>query len=181
MKTILCLFTLLVLTLLPAPAQGTDAEALAFLKTHTPKIFAALAALKDAEPDDYRSALDDARKAAADHAKFSAAGDTNAAAAAVKMYEIDFAAIGVADGIVASKNDTEKQRLTNKLRGLIDASFEQWIIVEQARIQRLDQELAALKSEVANAITNRAKVVSADTAQLIEESRTFRKNQRKQK
>jgi hypothetical protein len=181
MKTILCLFTLLVLPFMPATAQSTDAEALAFLKTHAPKIFAEISALKDVEPADYRSALDDARKAAADCTKFTAAGDTNAAAAGVKMYEIDFAAIGVADEIVASKDDAEKQRLTDKLHGLIDASFEQWVIVEQARIRRLDKELAALKSEVTNAITNRAKVVAADTAQLIEESRTFRKNKNKPK
>jgi hypothetical protein len=35
-----------------ARAQSTDAEALAFLKSHTPKILAEISALKEVEPAD---------------------------------------------------------------------------------------------------------------------------------
>ena len=100
MKTLLPLIAAFAL-LLPAAAQSTDAAALAFLKTHAPKIHSRISALKDSEPADYRSALDDAQKAAADHAKLTAAGDTKAAAASLKMYELDYQAIAIADKIVA--------------------------------------------------------------------------------
>ncbi len=175
MKTIRHLLAALALLLLPAAAQSTDAEAFAFLQKHAPKIHAELAALKAAAPADYRDALDDARKAAADYAKLEAAHDPAAAAAFLKMYAIDFEAISVADDIVASKGATETERLTKQLRGLIEASFEQWAIVEQARIARLEKELAALKTEHTAAVANRAKVVDGDTAKLIEESRAFQK------
>lgn len=181
MKRIFHLLAALALLLAPVAAQSTDADALAFLKKHAPEIHAEISTLKNSEPADYRSALDDARKAAAEHAKLIAAGDAKAAAACVKMYAIDFEAIGVADEIIASKDDAEKARLTTKLRGLIDASFEQWAVVEQARIQRLDRELAALKTDYQQAITDRTKVVERDTAQLIEESRAFQKSKTKQK
>lgn len=181
MKRLFHLLATLALLLLPAAAQSTDADTVAFLKTHAPEIHAEISALKNSEPADYRSALDDARKAAAEHAKLIAAGDTKAAAACVKMYAIDFEAIGIADEIIASKDEAEKARLTTKLRGLIDASFEQWAIVEQARIQRLDKELAALKGDYQQAVADRAKVIERDTAKLIEESRAFQKAKTKQK
>jgi hypothetical protein len=180
MKTLLPLIAALSL-LLPAAGQSTDSEALAFLKTHAPKIHAEISALKDSEPSDYRSALDDAQEAAADHAKLAAAGDTKAAVACLKMYEIDYEAIAIADKIVATKAPIESEQLTKQLRGLIDASFAQWAIVEQARVERLEKQLAALKTELTDALANRAKVVEGDTAKLIEECRTFQNTKTKQK
>lgn len=172
------LYTLLaaLLLLLPAAAQSTDAEALAFLQKHAPSIHAEITALKDTEPADYRDALDDACKAAAEFAKLEAAGDTRVTAAYLKMYELDFAAIGLADEIAACSDKTQITALTKKLHGLIDASFEQWAIVEAARIARLEKELAALKAEHADAIANRTRVVERDAASLIEESRAFQKS-----
>lgn len=181
MNRLFHLLTVLALLLLPAAGQSTDADALTFLKKHAPEIHAEISALKSSAPADYRSALDDARKAATEHAKLIAAGDTKAAAACVKMYATDFEAVGIADEIVASKDEAAKTRLTTKLRGLIDASFAQWTIVEQARIQRLDKELVALKTDYQQAVADRAKVVERDTAKLIEESRTFQKSKAKQK
>ena len=181
MKPLFQLIAALSLLLLPAAAQSTDAEALAFLKKHAPKIHAEISALEKSGPADYRSALDDARKAAADYAKLETAGDAKAAAAYLKMYAIDFEAIGIADEIVARKDAAESERMTKKLRGVIDASFEQWAIVEQARIQRLDKELAALKGDYQQAVADRAKVIERDTAKLIEESRAFQKAKTKQK
>lgn len=178
MKHILTALAMLALSLLPAAAQSTDAEALAFLKKHAPKVHAQIVVLEKAEPADYRDALADARKAAAEFAKLETARDAAATAAYLKMYELDFEAIGVADDIVASTDAAETERLTKRLRGLLDASFEQWAIVEQARIARLEKELAALKQEHATAVANRAKVVDGDTAKLIEESRAFQKSKR---
>ena len=175
MKTLLQLIAALALLLLPAAAQSTDAEALTFLKAHAPKIHAEISALKNSEPADYRSALADARKTAAEHAKLTVAGDAKAAAACLKMYEIDFEAIGIADEIVASKDTAETERLTKQLRGLIDASFAQWAIVEQARARRLEKELTSLKNELAAAMANRTKVVDGDTTKLIEECRAFQR------
>ena len=117
MKPLLHLPAVLALLLLSAAAQSIHADALTFLKKHAPEIHAEISALKNGEPADYRSALDDARKAAAEHAKLIATGDTKAAAACVKMYAIDFEAVGISDEIVASKDDAEKARLTTKLRG----------------------------------------------------------------
>ena len=176
MKTIQTILATLALLALPAAAQSTDAEALAFLQKHAPKIHAKISALQKTGPADYRDALDEARKAAADFAKIESAGDAPATTAFLKMYEIDFEAISVADQIVASEDAAETALLTKKLRGLIDASFEQWAIVEQARIARLEKELAALKTEHAGAIAKRAKVVDDDTAKLIDESRAFQKS-----
>ncbi len=164
----------LALLLAPALAQDADMAAIAFLQKHAPKIHADIAALKTTAPADYRSALDDAAKAAADYAKL--ADDPKAASAFLKMYALDFEAVGIADAIVASNDAAQTERLTKQLRGLIDASFEQWAIVEQARIARLEKELAVLKTEHAAAVASRAKVVDTDAAKLIEESRAFQKS-----
>ena len=171
------LFAAILLLLLPAIALAdvSEAEAIAFLKKHAPAIHAKVAPLKTSDPADYRSALDDAKKTAADFAKLEATGDQTATAACLKMYAIDYDAIDVSDAILATADAKEKERLTGKLRGLIDASFEQWAIVEQARIRRVEQELAKLKADLQAAITNREQVVERDTAKLIEESRAFQK------
>jgi hypothetical protein len=100
---------LLILALAPAllRAQVTDADALAFLQKHAPEIHRQVAPLEKSDPQDFRSALDDAKQAAAKHAKFVAAGDSAAAAAGLKMYSLDFAAISIANDIVQSKDKAE--------------------------------------------------------------------------
>ena len=45
----------------------------------------------------------------------------------------------------------------------------------------MEQELAKLKTDLQDAITNREKVVERDTAKLIEESRAFQKTKMKNK
>ena len=175
------LLATILLFLLPALAFAdvSEAEAIAFLKKHAPAIHAQVAPLKTSDPADYRSALDDAKKAAADFAKLEATGDQTAMAAYLKMYATDYEAIDVSDEILATADAKEKERLTGKLRGLIGASFEQWAIVEQARIRRTEQDLAKLKADLQEAIANREKVVERDTAKLIEESRAFQKTKSK--
>jgi hypothetical protein len=173
-------FILLIFALMSAPlrAQVTDAGALAFLQKHAPEIHRQVAPLEKSDPQDFRSAIDDAKQAATEHAKFVAAGDTAAAAASLKMYALDFAAIGLADDIVQSKDDEETKQLTAKLREVISASCEQWAIVEQARIRRMEGELAKLKTELQAALADKNGVVEKDTAALIEECREY---QRKKK
>jgi hypothetical protein len=168
---------LLILALVPAllRAQVTDADALAFLQKHAPEIHRQVAPLAKSDPQDFRSALDDAKAAAAEHAKFVAAGDTAAAAASLKMYALDFDAIGLADDIVQSKDDAETKQLTAKLREVIAASYEQWAIVEQARIRRMEAELAKLKTELQAALADKNGVVEKDTAALIEECREYQR------
>lgn len=151
----------------------TDAAALAFLATHAPQIHAQVAPLEKSAPEDFRSAIDDAKEAAAEHAKLTTSGDTATAAAYLKMYAIDFDAIGVADEIVLTTDEAEKAKLTAKLRTLIAASFEQWTIVEQARVRRVEAELARLKAELQQAVSDKEKVIDKDTAALIGESRAF--------
>lgn len=162
---------LIAILLVPAfaNAQATDAEALAFLKKHAPPIHAEAVALKTTDPLDYSSVMEDARKAAADYAKLEAAGDTAAAAAYLKMYTTDFAATSVADELVLVKDDAEKDRLTKKLRQLIADSFDQWATVEEARVRRLEKEIAALKTDLQAALKHRERIITSDTAKLIEE------------
>lgn len=173
----------LLLTLCPVAlrAELSESDALAFLRKHAPEILHKVAPLKTNAPEDYLSALDDAKKAAADYTKIETAGDAAAAAAYLKMYALDYAAIEVADEIVAAAGTADTERLTKKLRTLIDASFEQWAIVEQARIQRMETELTKLKADLGQAISGRGKVVESDTAKLIEECRTFQQSKAKPK
>lgn len=178
-KLLTLLASLLLLLPLGASGEPGDAEALTFLKKHAPEILTEITKLKATAAADYRSALDDARKAAADYGKLEAAGDTAAAAAYVKMYAIDFDAIGVADDIVASKDEAEKTRLTQKLRELIAASFDQWTKVEQARVRRIEKELAGLKSDLQTALREREKVIESDTARLIGESKSHQAAKKK--
>jgi hypothetical protein len=89
------------------------------------------------------------------------------------MYRIDFAAISLSDQILRTSDADEKQKLTVRLRQLIAESFDQWIIVEQARIRRLEKELAGLKVDFQTALTDREKVIERDTLKLIEESRAY--------
>jgi hypothetical protein len=171
------LFFLLLLTLHAAflHAELTDAETLTFLQKQTPELYQKVAPLEKSDPEDFRSAMDDAKKAATDHAALIAAGDTTTAAAYLKMYALDFQAITLADKIVLATDEAEKEKLTVKLKSIIAASVEQWTIVEQARIRRLEAELAKLKSEFEAAITDKSKVIEKDTASLIEECRDYQK------
>ena len=179
------LYFLLSFTAFPGLRAATpddqDAASLEFLRKNAPAIHTIILSLKDGEPEDYRSAMSDAAEAAADHAALSAAGDSKAAEARLRMYVIDFDAIGVADEIAACKDEAKLPELKTKLRALIDASFAQWAIVEDARIRRMEKELAALKTAYADAVNRRAEVVESDAATLIEECREFQKNKTKVK
>lgn len=176
MKTLIhCLALMFVCGPLRA-ADMPDAEALAFLKTHAPQIHAQVAPLEMSAPQDFRSAIDDAKKAAAEYEKLTTSGDTATAAAHLKMYLMDFEAIGIADDIVLTADATEKTKLTAKLRTLIAASFEQWAIVEQARVRRVEAELTKLKAELQQTLADKDKVIEKDTAALIEECRAFQKS-----
>lgn len=152
-------------------AQSSDSEALTFLKTNRPEIHAAIIELKVTDPTDYRNALDHACIATADHARIVATGDTSAAAAYLKMYQIDFDAIGVADELAQTTDEAKKETLTQELRVLIDASFSQWALVEQARIKRLEKELAMLKVDLQKKISDRKNVVESDAQLLIREAK----------
>lgn len=72
-------------------------------------------------------------------------------------------------------DEAEKAKLTAKLRSLIAASFEQWAIVEQARVRRVETELAKLKAELQQARADKDKVIEKDAAALIEECRAYQK------
>jgi hypothetical protein len=167
MKIILLILFALPLSL---SAQNSDDEALTFLKNNCPEIHAKITSLKG---DDYATAIADARVAAVDFVRLKEAGDNAVANAYLKMYEIDFEAIGVADEIAASKDEKETERLKEKLSKLIAASFDKWAVVEQARVARLEKELGKLKLELQTAVREREKVIAADTAQLIEEARKY--------
>ncbi len=155
-------------------------DALAFVQQHAPEVHSRLLQLQTTDDMDYRSALDEASQAAADHAKILATGDTAAAAAFVKMYVIDFRAISVSDKLVSATDEAEKAQLRIDLQKLIAQSFDQWIIVEQARIQRMERELAALKADFLKAQHEREKVIESDTDKLIEESRAYQQQKAKQ-
>ncbi len=172
MKTLITFLLCMVIQTI-AQAETTEADALAFLKKHAPDIHAKLTALKSADAADYANALEDAIQATEEHAKIEASGDTEAAAAHVKMYRIDFAAIALSDQILRTKDESEKQVLTTQLRQLISDSFDQWTIVEQARIRRIEKELNNLKTDLQKAITDRDKVIDSDTQKLIEESKAY--------
>ena len=173
MKTLIHCLALLIICGPLCAADMTDADALAFLKTHAPEIHAQVAPLEMSAPQDFRSAIDDAKEAAAEHAKLTTSGDTATSTAYLKMYAIDFDAIGIADDIVLATDEAEKAKLTAKLRTLITASIEQWAIVEQARVRRVEAELAKLKTELQQALADKGKVIEKDTATLIEECREY--------
>lgn len=179
MKTIF----LFLLAFLPAflHAELTDAETLAFLQKQTPEIYQQVAPLAKSDAADFRSAMDDARKAATDHAALIAHGDSSTAAAYLKMYEMDFQAITLADEIVSITDAAEKEKLTAKLKTLIAASLDQWTIVEQARIRRIEAELAKLKTEFQEATRDKTNVIDKDTAALIEECRNYQKQKQAKK
>ena len=167
------LLTLLIASFAISLFAESDDAALAFLKQHAGDIYTKITSLRDRDPDDYRDAMDDAQKAAADYAKIEATGDTAVAVAYVKMYHLDFQAITLSDQIIATTDKVEQQRLTQQLRELISQSFEQWIIVEQARVKRLEGELADVKAKLDHTLHDRAKAVDEDTAKLIEETRAY--------
>ena len=166
------LFALLLI--LPAQlfAKDSDADTLTFLKTHCPEIHAEIVLLAEADPDDYRSAMDDATGATATYAAFVAAEDTPTARASLKMYEIDFEAIGIADELTLTTDKAKKESLTKQLRLLIDASFSQWAIVEQARLRRLENEISELKAELEKTISDRKNVIESDLQVLIRNANT---------
>ena len=164
---------LLALTSLLVLAQS-EADALAFVKQHHPAIHEKIVALKAADPADYESALDDAKKATADFARIQTAGDAVAAAAFLKMYALDFEAITLSDQYLSATTDAERAKLKAQLRAKIAESLDQWIIVERSRVKRLESELSKAKAAVEDAATNRDKVIADDTEALIEESRSYR-------
>ncbi len=179
MKSLLLPIIALLTALHPAFAGATDAETLTFLETNAPEIHAKVAPLETSDPQDFRSAIDDAKVAAAEHTLLIAAGDPSTAAAYLKMYALDFAAISTADQFLRATDPTEKDRLTTKLNELISASYDQWTIVEQARVRRMEAELTKLKAELAKALADKPGVVKKDTAALIEESREYIKSKSK--
>ena len=168
MKIILLILLALPLSLF---AQNSDDEALTFLKKNCPKIHTEITSLKG---DVYVRAIAGAQAAAADFARLKEAGDSSVADAYLKMYEIDFEAIGVADEIAASTDEKETERLQEKLGKLIAASFDKWAVVEQARIARMERDLDKLKTELRTAVRERDKVIAGDTAQIIEAARKYR-------
>ena len=89
-------------------------------------------------------------------------------------------AISVSDKLVLATDEPEKAQLRAELQKLIAQSFDQWIIVEQARIQRMEKELAALKADFQKAQHEREKVIESDTDKLIEESRAYQQQKAKQ-
>lgn len=158
-------------------AAASDDDTLRFLEKNAPEIHRDILALKSTQPEDYRSSLDEAAQAASEHAKLVADHETAAAAACIKMYIIDFAAIGLGDDIAASTDKAELSQLTIKLRQLIAASFVHWEEVEAARLRRLEKNLAAIKNDYQEAVKNRDKVIDSDTAELIKECQE-RKNRK---
>lgn len=150
--------------------------ALAFLKRHAPEIHREVVSLRESDPKGYRDSVEEAAEAAREHAWLLKWGEKATAAAFLKMYKIDFDAIVVADEIVASDDDKEKKRLKEELRKLVDASFEQWALVEKARVERLEREVAALRRDFEEAMANREDVVAHDCEALLEETRAFRKS-----
>ncbi len=156
---------------------GGDQEnlAMAFLEKHAPEVRREIAALRDADAEGYRISVAEAAAAAREHGRLLELGDRPAAAAYLKMYQIDFDAVAVADEIVASEDEREIERLEEELRELVDASFEQWAIVERARVERLEREVAALRGDFEEAMANRKDVVRRDCQALLDETRAFRK------
>ncbi len=173
MKILLLFFLALCPSLLHA--EMSDAEALAFLKKDAPEVYQKVAPREKADPHDFRSAIDEAKAAATEQAKLLAAGDTTAAAAHLKMYVLDFKAITLADQIALNQNATETETLKQQLATLIAASLEQWAIVEQSRIRRLEAELNQLRTELKDTLSDKAKTIEKDTAALIEECRQYQK------
>ena len=151
----------------------SEAEALDFVKKHHAAIHEKITALKTRAPEDYQSAIEDAIRATADHARIEAAGDKEAAAALVKMYAFDFAAITLSDQYLAAKTDSERDSLKQQLRSKIAESYDQWVIVERSRLKRLEAELQKAKTAFEDAVKSRDEVITEDTEALIEESRAF--------
>lgn len=174
MKSIL-LFLSLSLTLLRA--ELTDTQVLAFLQKNTPEIYAELSALKKSDPEDYRDAMQEATAAATEHARLVKIGD-NSAKAFLQMYALDYQAINEADKIVMSKDLAEKERAQEKLKTLIAESLEQWLIVEQARILRMENELTKIKNEMATVLADKNKVIAHDVEALMKECQLYQKNKK---
>ena len=169
MKYLLIFFMLA----LPLLAQS-ETEALSFLQKHHPAIHAKLQSLKSTDRADYDNAIAEAEKAATDFARIEQAGDQTAAAAFLKMYALDFEAVSLSDQFLSASDDSQRQALKEKLRGVVAASFDHWEIVERARIKRLEAELTRVKAELETAVKNRDTVIKDDTDALIEESRAYR-------
>ena len=169
---------LLVLSTLPLLAQ-TEADALAFLQKHQPTIHAKVAGLKSTDASDYDSAISEAKQAVQSYARITSAGDTVAAAAYLKMYALDFEAISLSDAYLATKDESDRNSLKAKLQQVITASFDQWTIVERARVRRLEAELAKAKAELEAAVADRDLVILSDTDSIIEESRAYQAAKKK--
>ena len=172
MKHLLIFFMLT----LPLLAQS-EGESLSFLQKHHPAIHAKLQALKTTNRADYDSAIAEAEKAATDYARIEQAGDQPAATAFLKMYALDFEAVSLYDQFLTATDEIQRKEFKAKLRDVIAASFDQWQIVERARIKRLESELARVKAELETAVENRDTVITDDTEAVIEESRAYRANQ----
>ena len=166
-------------TLPVAFAEITDTEALGFLKKNAPEIHAQVALLESKDPQDFRSAITEAKEAAEEHALLIAASDNDSAAAYLKMYQLDFAAIRTADAIVLSTDEKKRAQLTAELSDLIAASYDQWAIVEQARVKRMEAELTKMKAELAKALADKSGLVKRDVATLIEECSAYQQSKKK--
>ncbi|MEM8956073.1 MAG: hypothetical protein AAGD22_18105 [Verrucomicrobiota bacterium] len=151
---------------------------MSFLEKEAPELLEDFRWLKKNDPSGYRSSLEDATVAAHEYSHLLKIGEKKTASAYLKMYKIDFEAIGIADEIVTSTDEGERKQLKSSLRKLVAASYEQWVIVERARITRLEQEVARLRKDFESTIQDKAAVIDADVQSLIQESRDFRKSNR---
>ncbi|MEM7144661.1 MAG: hypothetical protein AAF591_05970 [Verrucomicrobiota bacterium] len=156
-------------------ADDDKDAAFAFLKKNAPGVLSEILLLENEDPEGYRVSVEEAAEAAREHGRLVELGERAAAAAYLRMYRIDFDAVAVADEIVMSGDNAERERMKEELRRLVDASFEQWLIVEKARVERLEREVAALREDFEAVKANRAEVVAEDCEALLEETRAFRR------
>ncbi|MFT5470149.1 MAG: hypothetical protein ACI8UO_005273 [Verrucomicrobiales bacterium] len=178
MKLLIPIFFLL-FAVLASAQEADESELLSFLRTNTKEVYDSVVMLRETDPADYQEALIEAAEAMASYENVRQ-HSKKGAAAYLKMFEIDYFAIGVADELVLSKDEKEQAELKAELTGMIERSFDQWVIYERARIEQLERAIKAAREKFDEEAATKESVVKQDMEQLLESTRAYQREKNRQ-
>lgn len=172
MKIILTSIIIAISCAFASAQEANEAALIDFLKKHVPEVHESILQLRKDDPVDYREALKEVADARAEYRKVVSYND-RAAVAYLRMFELDFFAIGVSDQFVRSENREERKQLKEELTDLIDESFAYWVIYERARLDQLEKQLQKARQNFEKEAADKPGVVEQDVEQIIEDSREY--------
>jgi len=171
MKYLSILAVLTFLFVSGAEAQAdTGPDLTGFLERKAPEVLAELKRLKSAAPDDYRETMAETVAAKSEYERVVAFSERGAEAY-LQMYRLDFEAVWYSDEIAGSEDAAKSKELREELERLIADSFDQWIVYEQAKLDKLKADLATAGAQLEEHRRNKKEIVREDTEALIEEAR----------